>query len=136
MIVLQTIGALSGLVASAYLIWLGSKKIGSCFKTENSYREHLDYKFLIFGIALHFIGIILMAITLSNVPSNFYSRLVIITVGLVVTIIAVYQTKTDEQEQNGRSFKWSYIALYAVLNSFYLIILESADIIMFVKNLF
>lgn len=136
MIVLQTMGALLGLVASAYLIWLGSKKIGSYFSSENSYREHPNYKFLIFGIALHFIGIILMAITLSNVPSNFYSRLVIITVGLVVTIIAVYQTKTDEQEQNGRSFKWSYIALYAVLNSFYLIILESADIIMFVKNLF
>lgn len=136
MIALQTIGALLGLVASAYLIWLGSKKIGSYFSSENSYREHPDYKFLIFGTALHLIGIILMAITLSNVPSNFYSRLVIIAVGLVVTIATVYQTQTDEQEQNGRSFKWSYIALYAFLNSFYLIILESADIIMFVKNLF
>lgn len=136
MIVLQTIGALLGLVASAYLIWLGSKKIGSYFSSENSYREHSDYKFLILGIALHLIGIILMAITLSNVPSNFYSRLVIIAIGLIVTIIAVYQTKTDEQEQNGRSFKWSYISLYAFLNSFYLVLLELANIITFVKNLF
>ncbi len=136
MIVLQTIGALLGLVASAYLIWLGSKKIGSYFSSENSYREHPDYKFLIFGIALHLIGIILMAITLSNVPSNFYSRLVIIAAGLVVTIVAVYQTQTNEKEQNGRSFKWSYIALYAFLNSLYLVLLELANIITFVRSLF
>ena len=136
MIVLQTIGVLVGLVASAYLIWLGSKKIGSYFSSENSYREHPDYKFLIFGIALHLIGIILMAITLSNVPSNFYSRLVIIAAGLVVTIVAVYQTQTNEKEQNGRSFKWSYIALYAFLNSLYLVLLELANIITFVRSLF
>ena len=77
-----------------------------------------------------------MAITLSNVPSNFYSRLVIIAAGLVVTIVAVYQTQTNEKEQNGRSFKWSYIALYAFLNSLYLVLLELANIITFVRSLF
>lgn len=136
MIVLQTIGALVGLVASAYLIRLGAKTAGSCFSSENSYYERPDYKLLIAGFVVLLSGVILMAIALTIVPSNLYSRLVIIAIGIIVTIIAVYQTKTDEQEQNGRSFKWSYIALYAVLNSFYLIILESADIIMFVKNLF
>jgi|GEM_PF-7011354 len=136
MIVLQTIGVLVGLVASAYLIRLGAKTAGSYFSSENSYHERPDYKLLIAGFVVLLSGVILMAIALTIVPSNLYSRLVIIAVGLVVTIAAVYQTKTDEQEQNGRSFKWSYIALYAFLNSLYLVLLELANIITFVRSLF
>lgn len=137
MIFFQTVGALLGLIVSAYLIWLGLGKTISFFNSDGYYQSNnLDYKSLVFGVILAIIGAILTSIALIAVPNNLYSRLIVSVAGVIVFIIGYYQIQVEGDSQRGRYWGWTLITIYAIFSSAYLIALVIADGITFIKGLF